>query len=105
NTGLESLLHKTIKKVGEEIENLKLNTAVASLMEFVNATEKEKAISRSQYERLLVILAPFAPHLTEEIWNLIGNDYSIHQQPWPSYRQDLVTETTVNLPVQVNGKV
>ena len=73
NNDLNRLLHKTIKKVGEDIEGFKLNTAVSSMMILVNSISKEKEINKDIYEKLLLILSPFAPHITEDIWNKLGN--------------------------------
>ena len=92
--------HKTIKKVTEDIENLQFNTAIASLMEFVNAAQT-KSIAKEDIEALLILLAPFAPHLTEELWSQIypekyekDTKYSIHSQKWPEYDIELTKEKT-----------
>ncbi len=102
---LEILLHKTIKKVSEDIENLKFNTAISQLMIFINEASSKEKITKKQFETFLKLLAPFAPHLAEELWNLFGNKKSIFLQKWPDYKEALTEETTIQLPVQVNSKV
>ncbi len=99
-----SLLHKTIKKVSEDIENFKFNTAVSSLMIFVNEVSKE-GISQEDYKTLLRLLAPFAPHMTEELWRQLGETESIHLAPWPQYDPTKVVDETVTMGVQINGKL
>jgi leucyl-tRNA synthetase len=105
NKKLESLLHKTIKKVSEDIEALQYNTAIASLMILTNEMAKENKISLSDYSKLLIILSPFAPYLTEEIWHYLGMKNSIHKQKWPLYDPQLIKEEKINLIIQINGKV
>ena len=110
---LDTLMHKTIKKVSEDIESMKFNTAISSMMIAVNEFEKQTAISKEHYKILLQLLAPFAPHVTEEIWKNIGadievkikKDKSIHLSSWPSFDPKKIVETTVNIMVQINGKV
>jgi len=105
NPKLEKLLHKTIKKVGEDIEAMKFNTAISALMILVNALEQEEEISGGIFQKFLLILAPFAPHLAEEMWQGLGNKGSIFLQNWPQYDKKLVQDEKVNLIVQVNGRV
>jgi len=102
---LTKLLHRTIKKVTEDIQSLKFNTAISSLMIVVNEMEKADTIDRHQFELLLLLLAPFAPHITEEIWNRLGNKKSIHIAEWPKYDSTLIQDDEVNIVVQINGKV
>jgi leucyl-tRNA synthetase len=106
-TGKEvaSLLHKTIKKVTEDIEELKYNTAISSLMILVNALEKESQLPVASYQLLLQLIAPFAPHIAEEIWENMGNKESIFLEKWPQYDEEKMMEDTVTVVVQVNGKV
>jgi leucyl-tRNA synthetase/very-short-patch-repair endonuclease len=99
------LAHKTIKKVSEDIETLGFNTAVSTLMIFVNELEKREKISREEYETLLKLLAPFAPHITEDLWSKLGFDHSIHLEPWPQYDETKLVSDNVTIVVQVNGKV
>ncbi|MDP2641427.1 MAG: leucine--tRNA ligase [Candidatus Yanofskybacteria bacterium] len=105
DSGLDLILHQTIKKVGEDIERFDFNTAISQLMICVNAMEKAKAVSRESFEMFLKGTAPFAPHITEELWSELGNKESIHLQGWPAYSEELVKEKTIRLPIQVNGKV
>lgn len=105
NEKIEKLLHKTIKKVGDDIENFRFNTAISSLMILVNEMLKEKEISQEHFETLLLLLAPFAPHLTEELWFQLGNEYSIHNQKWPKYDEKMIKEKMITLIIQINGKL
>ncbi len=98
-------LHKTIQKVSANIEEFKFNTAVSAMMIFVNEFEKAPSIHQSDWLMFLRILAPFAPHITEELWHELGEQESIHLAPWPSYDQMLVIDDMVTLGVQINGKV
>ena len=97
-------LNQTIKKVGEDIEETKFNTAIAALMELLNQISGKK-ISKSFLGKFLLILAPFAPHLTEELWEKLDNQFSIHQQSWPEYNPDLIVEEVVTIAIQINGKL
>lgn len=99
----ERLLHRTIKKVGEDIENFKFNTAISQMMIFVNAAEKS-GVTKSQYERLLQVLAPIAPHVSEEIWHELGHTDSIHISAWPAYEESMLKEDEVMIAVQISGK-
>jgi len=102
--GAETLLHKTIKKVSEDMSVLRHNTAVSSLMILSNAFEKETNISRKHFESFLKLLAPMAPHITEELWRTLGNKKSIHISEWPVADETKLIETDVTIMVQVNGK-
>lgn len=103
---LRKILHKTIKKVSDDIELMKFNTAVASLMEFVNAWQaSQNGLSEKDFSDFLKILSPFAPHLTEEIWQSSGFKKLCSQQKWPKFDIDIIEEERVLLIVQVNGKV
>ena len=101
----DPLVHKTIKGVGEDIEAFKFNTAIAKMMILLNALEKEEAIVRGSYTALLRLLAPFAPHITEELWKELGEKESIHLATWPRYEESLIVEDTHTIGVQINGKV
>ncbi len=105
NPKLEILLNQTIKKVGEDIEGMRFNTAVSQMMILANAFEKEEEIPQKFYEKFLRILAPFAPHITEELWNQLGYKKSIHLEPWPEYDVSKLQSDTIRIMVQVNGKV
>lgn len=101
-----NLLHKTIKKVAEDILEFKFNTAVSAMMILVNAiSDAGGKLNEANYARFLQILAPFAPHLSEELWAKIGQNYSIFQSPWPAYDPALIKDETITLVVQINGKV
>ncbi len=100
----ETLLHKTIKKVSEDMSVLRHNTAVSSLMILSNAFEKEAAISRADFEMLLKLLAPMAPHIAEELWTALGNKKSIHVSEWPVADEAKMKDSTLTIMVQVNGK-
>ncbi|MEN9621778.1 MAG: hypothetical protein RLZZ67_212 [Candidatus Parcubacteria bacterium] len=101
----ETLLHKTIKKISEDMAVLKHNTAVSSLMILSNAFEKEAVLPKAEFESFLKLLAPLAPHITEEIWRNLGNKKSIHISEWPVADESKLVDATVTIMVQVNGKV
>lgn len=100
----EKILHKTIRKVTEDIESLQYNTAVSAMMICLNEAE-DKKISEKDFELFLKLLAPFAPHMTEDLWRALGNKKSIHISPWPTYDPKKVIEDSFMLVVQVNGKI
>lgn len=103
--GLETLLNRTIKKVGEDIETLNFNTAVSAMMILANAMADAESVPTAAAESFVKILAPFAPHMTEEIWSRMGHTTSIHLEPWPTYDPKKIVAATFELVVQVNGKV
>ena len=98
------LLHKTIKKVGDDIKNFKFNTAISTMMIFVNQAEKS-GISLNSYKVFLKVLAPFAPHLTEQIWADLGNGGSIHTEEFPAFDEKMTEDEQVTIGVQINGKM
>jgi leucyl-tRNA synthetase len=100
----DASVHKTIKKVSEDIEAMHFNTAVSAMMILVNEMEKASSISRGQYETLIQLVAPFAPHVAEEIWQILGNKKSIFTSEWPVFNPALVIEATTKIIVQINGK-
>jgi leucyl-tRNA synthetase len=102
--GILPLIQKTIKKVSEDIENMRFNTAVSALMILLNEFEKEGTVVEENFEIFLQLLAPFAPHITEELWNILGHKKSIHIEPWPTFDPSLLIESSVKIAVQVNGK-
>ena len=102
---VERVLHKLIKKVGADIEEMKFNTAIAAMMEFVNATFKAGRISLDQAERFILVLAPFTAALAEELWQGLGHGDSLVKESWPEYDESLLVENTAELAVQVNGKM
>lgn len=99
---LISLLHKTVKKVGEDMEEYKFNTAISALMICLNAIEKEDVIGQQEYNTFLKLLAPFAPHMTEELWS---SDSSVHLESWPTYDSEALLSSSNTIVIQVNGKV
>ncbi len=101
---LNCLLHETIHKIGNDIEAFKFNTAVSQMMIFLNAVEKEGAIGKDQWLAYVRLLAPFAPHITEELWERAGEIGSIHLALWPAYDESLLVANTCEVTVQVNGK-
>jgi leucyl-tRNA synthetase len=101
----QRILHQTIKKVTEDIEHLRFNTAISQMMVFTNEMTKLPQRPRTLIEPFLLLLSPFAPHLTEELWSIIGNRPSISQQPWPSFDSALTVSDRLTIPVQVNGKL
>ena len=110
--GLQRITHQTIKKVTDDLEKIRFNTMIAALMEFTNYLAKAKetgVVSSSDWgvaiDVLLRLLAPTAPHLAEELWQWIGCDYSIHNQDWPRWDEDLTKDAEITLVVQVNGKL
>lgn len=101
----EALFHRTIKKVGSDIESLKANTAIAALMSLVNEIGKKGSINRAEYKTLLILCNPFIPHMTEEAFERCGFGGQIAHQRWPQYDEAKCVDSTVELPVQVNGKL
>ncbi len=102
---LESLLHKTIKKVTNDIQTFKFNTAVSAMMILLNSLEREEKIDLKYYLTLLQLLSPFAPHITEELWGETGNKDSIFKQSWPKYDESLIKDEEIELVIQINGKI
>jgi len=100
-----ALLHKTIKKVSEDIEGMRFNTAISALMILANEMERAEFVAREDFETFLILLAPFAPHIAEELWSLQGNKTSIMLERWPKANPKFLTEETTEVIVQVNGKL
>ena len=101
----DRLLHKTIKTVTEDADRMSFNTAISRMMEFTNAFSSEEVRPKSVCERFVLLLAPFAPHLAEELWELLGHGSTLAYEPWPSFDEAKIVESSVEVPVQVNGKV
>lgn len=101
---LEILLNQTKRKVSDDIESMGFNTCISSLMILLNSFEKQNVIYKTEYEDFLKILAPFAPHVTDELWTMIGNKKSIHLEKWPEFDVKKLTSQRINIIVQVNGK-
>ena len=98
-------LHKTIKKMTEDIEEFKFNTAISQMMILTNEWDTLEGISFIEYKTLLQLLAPFAPHITEELWASLGCTSSIHIEVWPVYNPSKIIDSTMTLPIQINGKL
>jgi leucyl-tRNA synthetase len=102
---LDRQMHRTIKKVGDDIASLRFNTAIAELIKLNNELTGSTSVPRELAENFALLLAPFAPHLAEELWEKLGHHRSLARRPWPSYDPAKLVESTLELPVQVNGKV
>ncbi len=102
---LETALHKTIRKVGEDVEHLKFNTAIAAMMALINDLTNAGGATREEYRILLILLNPFAPHMTEELWETMGYGGQLAHAEWPSYDESKCVESMVEIAVQVNGKI
>ncbi len=102
---LETKMHQTIKKVSGDFENLKYNTAIAAMMSLINDFYKKNAVTRGEFRTLLTLLNPVAPHITEELWELVGFEGKVYQALWPEFEEAKTIEATVEIAVQVNGKV
>lgn len=98
-------LHKTIKKVTEDIEGMKFNTAIASMMSLLNEVDKVGSLSKEDYKTVINLLNPFAPHITEELWEMLGFEGFCSLADWPEYDENLCTDSEVEIAVQVNGKL
>ncbi|MGH7331465.1 MAG: class I tRNA ligase family protein, partial [Candidatus Rokuibacteriota bacterium] len=105
NRELERALHAAIKKVTRSITDLRFNTAIAEMMMFVNEATRASAIPREWLEMFVKVLSPFAPHLTEELWERLGHRSTIAYQPWPAYDETKLARDTMTIAVQVNGKL
>jgi leucyl-tRNA synthetase len=98
-------LHKTVKAVTQDINNLSFNTAISRMMEFVNAGLKTSAIDHAVLEPFVLVLSPFAPHIAEELWAKLGHDNTLAYEPWPTWDEALLVENTIEIPVQITGKL
>ena len=102
---METLVHQTIKKVSEDYENLKFNTAIAQLMTLLNELNNLDKISEEQFKIFLILLNPVCPHITEEIWQRMGYEGYVHEASWPEYDESKTILDVIELPIQVNGKL
>jgi leucyl-tRNA synthetase len=102
---LKGLMHKAIKKVGYDYENLKFNTAIAAMMSLVNEFYRLERVTKAEFETLLILLNPVAPHITEELFEIAGNTERVYRQKWPAYDEVLTKDDTATIGVTVNGKV
>jgi leucyl-tRNA synthetase len=99
------LLNQTIKKVGDDIESFGFNTAISQMMIFINHLSKQEIRPKSIVEKFVLVLAPFAPHIAEELWERLGHTDTLAYEPWPEYDKELIKEKEIELVVQVNGKI
>ena len=99
------VLHRTVKVVTADLESMSFNTSIARLMEFVNFFNKEEQRPKSAMEALVLLLSPMAPHIAEELWAALGHKKSLAYEPWPTYDEALLKEATIEVPVQINGKL
>ncbi len=102
---VSKLLNKTIKKVSEDIENMRFNTAISAMMILATEMEKATSISKEDFKKFLQVLAPFAPHVAEDLWAMLGEKKSIHISDWPKWDESLIKDQEMKIAVQVNGKV
>ena len=102
---LERALHRTIKKVSEDIEGLKFHTALAALMTFINEASEEEHLSKEVVDKFILLVSPLAPHLGEELWAIAGHKNTLAYEPWPEYKQELAKSLEATYAVQVNGKL
>lgn len=102
---LETKMHQTIKKVSNDFENLKYNTAIAAMMALINDFYKKNSITKGEYQTLITLLNPVAPHLTEELWEIVGFEGRVYQTSWPGYDEAKTVEASVEIALQINGKI
>ena len=101
----EKMMHKAVKKVSSDIEEMKFNTSVAEFMKMTNEIYKDKVINKAEYKTFLQLLNPFAPHMTEELFEILGETKTINETPWPQYDERKTIDEEIEIPVQFNGKV
>jgi leucyl-tRNA synthetase len=101
----DRMLHRTIQAVTQDIERMSLNTAIAKMMEFTNFFTKCDVRPRTAIERFVLLLSPFAPHLAEELWQLLGHEKTLAYEPWPTFDEAKLREDTVEIPIQISGKL
>ena len=99
------VLHKTIKQVTGDIQQLQFNTAIARMMEFTNFFTKQSVRPREAMEKFVLLLSPFAPHIAEELWQLLGHNQSLAYEPWPAFNDALTRDVEIEIPVQILGKL
>ncbi len=105
SSDLEKAVHKTVKKVGEDFERMKFNTAIAAMMSLVNEFTKKGSVTKGEYMTLITLLNPVAPHMTEELWEKYGNGGFLSMHPWPSYDDEKTVDDEVEIVIQINGKI
>ena len=99
------MTHKTIQAVTRDLDQMSFNTAIARMMEFTNFFMKEEVRPLWAMEQLTLLLAPFAPHMAEELWQALGHQTTLAYEPWPTYDEAAIREDTIEVPVQINGKL
>src|SRR5690606_6263842 len=99
------VLHKTIAAITKDTEAMKFNTAIARMMEFVNYFTNQSVRPKSCMEAFVLMISPYAPHIAEELWRLLGHDNTLAYEPWPKYDENLARDAAVEVPVQIKGKV
>ena len=97
-------MHQTIKKVSQDFENLKYNTAIAAMMALINEFYKVGKVTKQEFKTLITLLNPVAPHITEELWSILGFEGRLYQTTWPEYEEAKTVENEVEIAVQINGK-
>ena len=102
---LEKLMHKTIKKVGDDYERMKFNTAIAAMMTFLNEVSKKGSITKGEYKTFITLLNPTAPHVTEELWQMLDGEGLLSLSPWPEYDETKTIDDEVEIVIQINGKI
>ncbi|MBO5154354.1 MAG: leucine--tRNA ligase [Eubacterium sp.] len=102
---LETKMHQTIKKVSNDFENLKYNTAIAAMMALINDFYKKNSITKDEFKTFITLLNPVAPHITEELWEIAGFEGRVYQTTWPEYDEAKTVESTVEIALQINGKI
>ena len=102
---LEKAMHKAIKKVGDDFERMKFNTAIATLMSLLNDITKKGSVTKGEYKTFITLLNPVAPHMTEELWQILGGDGLLSLAPWPTYDEAKTVDDEVEIVVQINGKI
>ena len=102
---LEKSMHKTIKKVGEDFERMKFNTAIATMMSFLNEVTKKGSITKGEYKTFITLLNPVAPHMTEELWEILGGEGLLSLTAWPKYDEEKTVDDEIEIVVQINGKI
>ena len=105
SSDMETKMHQTIKKVTNDFENLKFNTAIAAMMALINDFYKKNSVNKAEYTTLVTLLNPVAPHITEELWQIMGNEGRVYQTAWPQYDEAKTVESTIEIAVQINGKM
>ena len=102
---LNQLIHETIREVTEDLEKLGFNTAIAKMMELLNEFYKLREIPKQAVNTFVLLLSPFAPHIAEELWEKLGHAGTIAYEPWPTFDAKIAQKSTVNVAIQVNGKI